>query len=294
MSDPGDIDTLRRRLTEAEAQNMRLTAELAETNQGVVALYAELEDKGFQLQEASELKSRFLSYMTHEFRTPLSAIRSITGFLLARLDGPLTAEQHRQVQFVQKSAAELTDMVDDLLDLAKVEAGRLSISPEWFELLNLFTALHGMFKPLIETDSVALVFVEPENAPKLYTDDRKLAQILRNFISNALKFTNKGIVRVEANYLDDEHVLFVVTDTGVGIPMEQQAALFQDFGQIANPMQKRLRGTGLGLALSKRLASLLGGTVGVESEVGVGSKFWVRIPLRYDPSVTTRHPGPAS
>ena len=101
-------------------------------------------------------------------------------------------------------------------------------------------------------------------------------------------------MRVEANYIDDEHIVFVVTDTGVGIPPEQQAALFQDFGQIASPMQKRLRGTGLGLALSKKLASLLGGTVGVESEVGVGSKFWVRIPLRYVPDVVVRHPGPES
>ena len=289
-----ELESLRQRLTEAETQNMRLTAELAETNQGVVALYAELEDKGLQLLEASELKSRFLSYMTHEFRTPLSAIRSITRFLLDRLDGPLTTEQSRQVQFVQKSAMELTEMVDDLLDLAKVEAGRISISPEWFDLLNLFTALHGMFKPLIESDRVTLVFDEPENAQKLYTDDRKLAQILRNFISNALKFTSQGVVRVEANYPDDEHIVFVVTDTGVGIPPEQQAALFQDFGQIANPMQKRLRGTGLGLALSKKLALLLGGTVGVESEVGVGSKFWVRIPLRYEPALLEHHAEPES
>lgn len=294
MKKTSDLEMLRQRLADAEMQNMRLTEELAETNQGVVALYAELEDKGLQLLEASELKSRFLSYMTHEFRTPLSAIRSITRFLLERLDGPLTEEQGRQVQFVQKSAMELTDMVDDLLDLAKVEAGRISISPEWFELLNLFTALHGMFKPLIESDRVTLVFDQPENSPKLYTDDRKLAQILRNFISNALKFTSKGVVRVAANYLDDEHIVFVVADTGVGIPAEQQAALFQDFGQIANPMQKRLRGTGLGLALSKKLALLLGGTVGVESEVGVGSKFWVRIPLRYEPAVISRNSGAES
>lgn len=291
--DTADIAALRRRLDEAEAQNARLTAELAETNQGVVALYAELEDKGLQLLEATELKSRFLSYMTHEFRTPLSAIRSITRFLLERLDGPLTEEQDRQVKFLQKSAMELTDMVDDLLDLAKVEAGRISISPEWFDLLNLFTALHGMFKPLIDSDRVTLVFEQPEDAPRLYTDDRKLAQILRNFISNALKFTNDGVVRVEANY-NDEHIVFRVTDTGVGIPQEQQAALFQDFSQIASPMQKRLRGTGLGLALSKKLASLLGGTVGVESEVGVGSRFWVRIPLRYVPDVVVPHPGPES
>jgi signal transduction histidine kinase len=122
--------------------------ELAETNHGVVALYAELDDNAVRLREASELKSRFLSYMSHEFRTPLGAIRSIARILLDRLDGPLTDEQERQVAFMQSSATELSEMVDDLLDLAKVEAGRVTISPAWFEMVDLFSALRGMFKPI--------------------------------------------------------------------------------------------------------------------------------------------------
>src|SRR5215211_5433808 len=120
-----------RRLT---AEVGALNTELGETNKGVVALYAELDDKAEQLRQASELKSRFLSYMSHEFRTPLSSIRSIVGILLARLDGPLTNEQERQVRFVASSAEELTEMVNDLLDMAKVEAGRITISPAWFEM----------------------------------------------------------------------------------------------------------------------------------------------------------------
>src|SRR5262245_5683326 len=141
-------------LREKEAELEALREELAETNRGVVALYAELDDNAVALREASQLKSRFLSYMSHEFRTPLSSIRSIGRILLDRLDGPLTEEQERQVMFMQASAAELTEMVDDLLDLAKIEAGRITISAAWFDMVDLFSALRGMFKPIVTNESV--------------------------------------------------------------------------------------------------------------------------------------------
>ena len=256
-----------------------LSAELAETNQGVVALYAELDDNATRLREASDLKSRFLSYMSHEFRTPLGSIRSLSRILVDQMDGPLTDEQRKQVEFIQSSATELTEMVDDLLDLAKVEAGRVTISPAWFEMLDLFSALRGMFKPILSSSSVSLIFEEPTNTPKLFTDDKKLSQILRNFISNALKFTTDGEVRVSATLPDSEHVTFAVADTGIGIPIEHLDALFQDFVQVDAPIQKRLRGTGLGLSLSKKLAVVLGGDVTVESQLGRGSTFSVTIPL---------------
>jgi signal transduction histidine kinase len=263
------------------AQIEMLTLELAETNAGVVALYAELEDQAIQLKEASDLKSRFLSYMSHEFRTPLGSIRSLTRILLDELDGPLTTEQQKQVEFIRVSATELTEMVDDLLDLARVEAGRVTISPEWFELVNLFSALRGMFKPLLVTDDVMLSFEEPVDVPRIYTDDRKVSQILRNFISNALKFTPKGEVRVEAKCIDDGTIEFSVTDTGIGIEAEYLPTLFNDFVQIASPLQRRFRGTGLGLSLSRRLAELLGGRVAVQSVRGEGSVFSVFIPIRF-------------
>jgi signal transduction histidine kinase len=263
------------------AQIEMLTLELAETNAGVVALYAELEDQAIQLKEASDLKSRFLSYMSHEFRTPLGSIRSLTRILLDELDGPLTSEQQKQVEFIRGSATELTEMVDDLLDLAKVEAGRVTISAEWFELVNLFSALRGMFKPLLVSDDVTLSFEEPVDVPRIYTDDRKVSQILRNFISNALKFTTKGEVRVEAKCIDDGTIEFSVTDTGIGIEAEYLPTLFNDFVQIASPLQRRFRGTGLGLSLSRRLAELLGGRVAVQSERGKGSVFSVFIPIRF-------------
>jgi signal transduction histidine kinase len=273
---PGDPSLEIQRLRD-EADALR--AELDETNQGVLALYAELDTQADQLRQASDLKSRFLSYMSHEFRTPLGSILSIASLLTDELDGPLSPEQHKQVGFVSTSARELSDMVDDLLDLAKIEAGRISISPAWFDMFDLFSALRGMFRPIVDASAVDLIFEEPVGLPRLYTDDKKLAQILRNFISNSLKFTQRGEVRVSARLEGDDAIRFAVSDTGIGIPQEMHNALFEDFSQVDSPLQKRLRGTGLGLSLCKRFAELLGGRVGVESEPGVGSTFFVVIPL---------------
>lgn len=271
-------------MASAELQRLRdeaqaLRAELDETNQGVLALYAELDTQAEQLRQASDLKSRFLSYMSHEFRTPLGSILSIASLLSDELDGPLSDEQHKQVAFVSTAARELSDMVDDLLDLAKIEAGRISISPAWFDMLDLFSALRGMFRPIVDTSAVDLIFEEPVGLPRLYTDDKKLAQILRNFVSNSLKFTQRGEVRVSARLENEQEIRFAVSDTGIGIPPELHAALFEDFIQVDSPLQKRLRGTGLGLSLCKRFAELLGGRVGLESQPGLGSNFYVVIPL---------------
>jgi signal transduction histidine kinase len=269
-------------LQEHEQLVAGLRAELDETNRGVVALYAELDDKAVQLNEALELKSRFLSYMSHEFRTPLASVASLTAILLDATDGPLNAEQTRQIEFIRSSVQELSNMVDDLLDLAKVDAGRITISPEWFEMVDLFAALRGMFKPIVGSSAVSLVFEEPDNVPKIYSDDRRLSQILRNFISNALKFTRQGEVRVSARTLGPDQIEFAVTDTGVGIAAEHLPSLFADFVQLDTRLQRRLRGTGLGLSLSRKLAEMLGGRVGVESEPGVGSRFWAIIPVAYN------------
>jgi signal transduction histidine kinase len=276
-----EVEELKSQLATQQTELSFLQAELAETNKGVVALYAELDENALRLREAADLKSRFLSYMSHEFRTPLASITSIADILLVGMDGPLTAEQEKQIKFVQASVRELTEMVDDLLDLAKVEAGRISISPEWFEMVDLFSALRGMFRPIVGNGVVSLVFEEPHDVPRVYTDDKKLSQILRNFISNALKFTMQGEVRVTARLQHSGMVEFAVIDTGIGIAAEHLPALFSDFVQIDTRIQKRLRGTGLGLSLAKKFAELLGGSVSATSELGKGSKFSVFIPLRY-------------
>lgn len=277
-------------LAAARLESDELRAELEETNRGVVALYAELDAQAEQLKRATELKSRFLAYMSHEFRTPVNAIRSIARLLSDRVDGPLTEEQAKQVDFIQSTATEFAEMVDDLLDLAKIEAGRVDISPAWFEMVDLFSALRGMFKSVLINPGVTLVFEEPVGLPQLYTDDRKLSQILRNFIANALKFTAQGEVRVVARKQDADRVRFSVIDTGIGIEPKFHAAVFDDFSQVDSPVQKRLRGTGLGLSLSKQLAEVLGGHVELESELGKGSEFSVVLPLHVAPVPTPESP----
>jgi signal transduction histidine kinase len=279
-------DALAQALAASQAEVEALRAELEETNRGVLALYAELDAQADNLRQATELKSRFLAYMSHEFRTPIGAIQSIARILQDRIDGPLTEEQEKQVRFIQTTSAEFADMVNDLLDLAKVEAGRIEVSPAWFEMVDVFSALRGMFKPVITNPDVVLIFEEPQNVPKLFSDDRKLAQILRNFISNALKFTQHGEIRVSAKRISETSVQFAVADTGIGIAPEFHHAIFRDYSQIDSPIQKRLRGTGLGLSLSKRLAELLGGDVALESEAQKGSTFYVTIPI----SVTAATP----
>jgi signal transduction histidine kinase/CheY-like chemotaxis protein len=272
------LQELRARQEELELLNR----ELEDTNRGVVALYAELDERADYLRRASELKTKFLSNVSHEFRTPLNSIISLARLLMDRLDGDLSPEQMKQVRFIESSARDLQEMVNDLLDLAKVEAGKIRIRPKQFEVHELFSALKGMLKPLLaDNNSVELLFEDARDLPKLYTDEGKVSQILRNLISNALKFTPSGHVRVTAELSTDDFVLFTVEDTGIGIPEEHHETIFREFSQIDNPLQERHRGTGLGLPLCRNLTMLLGGRLSLRSESGKGSTFSVWIPAVY-------------
>jgi signal transduction histidine kinase/CheY-like chemotaxis protein len=274
---------LLRALDELRARDRELVAlnkELEDTNRGVVALYAELDEKADYLRRASELKSRFLSNMSHEFRTPLNTIISFCRMLLEESDGPVNEEQRRQLGFARKAGEDMLELVNDLLDLAKVEAGKIVVRTAPFEARELFGALRGMLRPLLVTSSVDLVFEEPEGIPTLDTDEAKISQILRNFISNALKFTERGEVRVSARAMED-HVIFSVADTGIGIQPEDQELIFQEYTQLESHLQRRVKGTGLGLPLSRRLAELLGGRIALQSEPGVGSTFSLDVPATY-------------
>ncbi|HET8825150.1 MAG TPA: ATP-binding protein [Terriglobales bacterium] len=269
-------------LRERQVELSHLNRELDETNRGVVALYAELNDKADFLQRASELKSHFLSNMSHEFRTPLNSITALSQILLDRLDGELTSEQEKQVRFIRSSAQDLMDLVNDLLDLAKVEAGKVVIRPTYFTVNSLFSALRGMLRPLLaQNSSVRLVFDDPEEDYRLHTDEAKVSQILRNFISNALKFTERGEVRVAVSKGHDNALLFEVQDTGIGIAEEDQERIFLEWSQVEGRLQKAAKGSGLGLPLSRKLAQLLGGNVYVKSKLGLGSTFVAVIPLTF-------------
>jgi signal transduction histidine kinase/CheY-like chemotaxis protein len=267
-------------LRERQEDLERLNRELEETNRGVVALYAELDERAAGLRVAGDQKSRFLSHLSHEFRTPVNSIRALSRLLLDRLDGPLTDEQEKQVRYVRKAAESLGDLIDDLLDLGKIEAGRIEVSLAPMELESLLGTLRGMFKPLVTNPDVRLVFAAPGDLPTVEWDESKVAQILRNLVSNAVKFTEAGEVRVEACHDDGtDEVIVDVVDTGIGIAPEHREHIFDEYAQLDHALQRRHKGTGLGLSLARRLAGLLGGSlVLVESGVGVGSRFRLRLP----------------
>ena len=267
-------------LRERQEDLERLNHELADTNRGVVALYAELDERAESLKRADHTKSLFLSSVSHELRTPLNSIRSLAQLLADRVDGPLTEEQERQIRFIRKAADDLRQMVDDLLDLAKIEAGKADVRVEAVHLANVWSALRGMMRPLLTNPDVALVFDDPP-AVTLLTDEAKLAQILRNLVSNALKYTERGEVRISA-HRDGDRLAVRVQDTGIGIAPQDQATVFRDFVQIDSPLQRRHKGTGLGLPLCRRLAALLGGAIALRSAPGHGSTFTLTLPLQPD------------
>jgi len=260
----------------------KLNRELEDTNRGVVALYAELDEKAEHLRRADDMKTKFLSNMTHEFRTPLNSILALSKLLLEEADGALTEEQRKQVTFVRKAADGLSELVNDLLDIAKIEAGKTTVRARPFTIADLFSALRGMLRPLLINSSVTLSFDEPDDLPEMISDEAKVSQILRNFISNALKFTERGTVHVSAAH--DQHtdvVVFSVSDTGIGIAPEDQQTIFKEFAQIENPLQGRAKGTGLGLPLAARLVDLLGGKLTLQSTLGQGSTFIASIPRMF-------------
>jgi signal transduction histidine kinase/CheY-like chemotaxis protein len=286
-----ELITLLNELRAREAELRALNVELEETNRGVLVLYAELADKAQAVQQASEMKTRFLSGVTHELRTPLNSIVSLARLMLGHTDGPLNAEQDKQVNFILRSAQNLTEMVNDLLDLAKIEAGKSTVTNSAFTVQTLFAGLRGMFRPLATNPAVKLIFETPEEPIDLFTDEGKLSQILRNFISNALKFTEQGTVTVKAQIIDDlagsaaGSIRFSVEDTGAGIAPEHHALVMQEWGQAPTAGKSgRAKGSGLGLPLSRSLAELLGGTIGFTSAPGQGSCFHVTLPALAQPA----------
>ncbi|WP_435871340.1 sensor histidine kinase [Micromonospora echinaurantiaca] len=254
----------------------QLTEELEETNRGVVALYAELDEKSAQLRAASESKSRFLANVSHELRAPVTAIMGLGRLLADSASDPLTAEQARQVGLIRSSAADLLALVNELLDLAKAESGR--IEPDWTEvdLRPVFGQLRGTLRALATRPDVELVVEEPPTPATLRTDEVLLSQVLRNLLHNGLKFTERGEVRLRAGRQGDRWLLSI-SDTGPGIAEELHERIFEEFYQV--PGATRVGGTGLGLPYARRLVTLLGGTLELASEPGRGSTFTVTLPV---------------
>lgn len=275
------VETLER--MQAQQEELRnLNDELENTNRGVVALYSELDEKAEALKRANQVKTRFLSNVTHEFRTPVNSIMNLTRLLIDGFEGPLEDSQRKTLEMIAVASTALSEMINDLLDLAKVEAGKLSVRPEDVDVPQLFASLRSLFRPLLgSSTSVQLLIEDPTDTLMMFTDGGKVSQILRNFISNALKYTERGEIRVSVRPDGPDFLLFSVADTGIGIATKDQSLIFEEFVQIESSLQKKNKGTGLGLSLTRRMAELLGGTVSVESAPGLGSTFYARLPLFY-------------
>jgi signal transduction histidine kinase/ActR/RegA family two-component response regulator len=284
-----EIRRLLRDVAERDRRLVELTEELTETNRGVMALHAELEDRAEYQRRAVELRTRLLSEMGHELRTPLHSLATISQFLLDRLDGELTPEQDRQVRIIHEIAESLTAYVNDLLDLARTDAGRAVVQLTRFPVDAVLRPLRRILQPLVPPKVALRIAVEP-GLPPIASDEQKLSQILRNLVANALKFTVRGAVEIRARRAGDG-VVFEVADSGIGIAPEHHDLIFHEFAQVDGHVQPRMRGSGLGLPLSRRLAELLGGTLTVTSELGVGSTFRLELPL--EAGVATAAPAPA-
>ena len=267
-----------------------LSDELEATNRGVVALYAELDQMSAQLRDASDAKSRFLANVSHELRAPVVAIRGLVRLMTDPASEPLTDEQRTQLSLVDDSAREMLARVNELLDLSKAESGELEPVPAPVDLHVVFGALRGTMPSLVDRPELEVVVAEPDGLPTLHTDEVMLTQVLRNLMTNGIKFTPRGEVRLAARYDGGERLDLVVSDTGIGIPAEEHHKVFEEFYQIRGAAPAGVAGTGLGLPYARRLVTLLGGELSLTSTVGVGSTFTVTLPLRPEapPTRTSR------
>jgi protein-histidine pros-kinase len=227
-----------------------------------------------------QAKDRFLATMSHELRTPLNAIIGFTGTLLMKLPGPLNADQDKQLRTVQTSARHLLALINDLLDLAKIEAGKVELNLEPTPCRPLLEDVVAPLRPLAEGKGLELLIAAPAEEVVIRTDRRALAQIVLNLLNNAIKFTEHGSVRlgIARREIDGKGVVeFSVQDTGVGIRPEDHVKIFTAFTQV-DAATRRQEGTGLGLHVSQKLAGLLGGTITCRSEYGKGSTFTLQVP----------------
>lgn len=262
-----------------------LSEELEETNRGVVALYAELNEKSTQLRVASEAKTRFWSNISHELRGPLNSVIGLARLLVTPGSDPLTDEQHKQVDLINASGVTLLALVNELLDTAKAESGRLVPQLAPVDLVAAFLQLRGVLRSTVTSPDVRLVIDEPAGLPAIWTDETMLVRILRNVLSNALKFTEHGEVRL-AVAIDDRNVVFTITDTGIGIPPDEIEKVFEEFHQVRSKLQTKTSGTGLGLPYARRLAAILAGDLTLTSALGHGTTVTLRLPHR-DPADRT-------
>jgi len=249
----------------------------SEMEERIIERTAELAQAMEKAQSADRLKSAFLATMSHELRTPLNSIIGFTGILLQRLGGPLNEEQDKQLSMVYESAKHLLELINDVLDISKIEAGQLNVAQEAFPLGDSLEKVLKTAQPLADRKGIRLSAEIDPNIGTVTSDRRRVEQILLNLLSNAIKFTEQGFVRLHCS-VQGSVIALAVSDSGIGIRPEDMDKLFNAFQQIESGITRKYDGTGLGLSISRKLANLLGGEIRVESEWGKGSTFTFLLP----------------
>jgi len=264
---------------EEQAQILETQRDELERTGAAVAL------KARELEQASQYKSDFLANMSHELRTPLNSLLILSKLLGDNADGNLSGEQVKFAQTIESSGNDLLTLINDILDLSKIEAGHIEIRPESVPLQRMTSDLRQLFQPVADERKLDFEIVVAKDCPVLIeTDRQRLEQILKNLLSNAFKFTETGGVRLAIAPDGAENIAFAVTDTGIGVPPEQQVAIFEAFRQADGTISRKYGGTGLGLSISRELARLLGGVLTLQSRTGEGSTFTITVPRAYDPA----------
>ncbi|AIK40853.1 response regulator [Brucella anthropi] len=280
---------LEQQQVELEQTNSQLeeqTQQLESQKDDVERSNASIQLKARELEQASRYKSDFLANMSHELRTPLNSSLILAKLLADNPDDNLTAEQVKYAQTIQSSGNDLLNLINDILDLSKIEAGHVDIRPEPVSVERLSNNLRQVFEPIAKNKSLGFeIDISPECPAVIETDLQRIEQILKNLLSNAFKFTEKGTVTLSMSRTGDGQVAFGVTDTGIGIAPEQQKRIFEAFHQADGTISRKFGGTGLGLSISRELVRLLGGTIHIRSQEGKGSTFTVTLPLAYDPAI---------
>ncbi|MFS2109910.1 response regulator [Sphingomonas sp. Sphisp140] len=254
---------------------------------------AAVELKARELEQTSRYKSDFLANMSHELRTPLNSLLILSKLLGDNPKGNLTEEQVKYATTIQSSGNDLLQLINDILDLSKIEAGHVQIRPESVSLDRLTRDMLQVFQPIADERGLAFDIKVPDDSPAtIDTDRQRLEQILKNLLSNAFKFTEKGSVALEIAPAARGRITLGVTDTGIGIAEEQQREIFEAFRQADGTISRKYGGTGLGLSISRELARLLGGTIALRSTPGEGSHFALTIPLAYDPDLVAEREEP--
>jgi len=247
-----------------------------------VRLFTEIQEKSRQLEVASQHKSQFLANMSHELRTPLNAILGYTEMMVDGLYGNLPDKAQGVLERVQSNGKHLLGLINDVLDLSKIEAGQLTLATEEYSVADMVATVMSATESLARTKNIALVSTVPQGLPRGTGDARRLTQVLLNLVGNAIKFTDEGKVEIRARAQDGRFKISVI-DTGPGIARADQAKIFEEFQQVDNTSTRKKGGTGLGLSISRKIVELHGGYIAVESEVGRGSNFKITIPISAAP-----------